>query len=110
MEMNVRPLVLDTFCRMVGLTFLVLFTSCSAFKPLPTRTSTSNPSASSYLTNIEPEASDGNVAQTVQATAAWPNAGFDIEKAVGPQFRFAILMDVEVESLLNHAGSRTQGG
>ena len=86
---------------MVGLTFLVLFTSCSAFKPLPTRTSASNPSASSYLTNIEPEASDGKDAQTVQATAAGPSEAFDIEKAVGSQFRYALLMDVEVEALMN---------
>ena len=99
--MNVRPIVLVTFSRLVGLTALILFTSCSAFKPLPTRTSTSNPSASSYLRNVDPEVLNGTDAQQVPAAAVGPNAAFDIEKAVGGQFRCAILMDVEVESLDN---------
>jgi lipoprotein Spr len=86
---------------MGGLVALLLFTSCSAFKPLPTRTLTSNPSTSSYLRNIDPEVANGADALQVPATAVGPNAAFDIEKAVGAQFRCAILMDVEVESLKN---------
>jgi hypothetical protein len=78
----------------VGTAFMVLVTSCSAFRPLPTR-------------QVEPMASK---AQSIQSTGSEMKddglgsgaaAGFDIEVAGDAQFRYAILMDVEVESLKN---------
>ena len=95
------PYVLVSFSRMVGLNFLVLFTSCSAFRPLPTRTSASNPSPSSYLNNIESEGMGPRDRPGDRKVPGSNGSSFDIEKALNAQFRYAILMDVEVESLGN---------
>ena len=80
--------------RLAWLSPLLFLMSCSAFKPLPTRSvGTADRSAvgRERVERVEAVAESG-LAST---------SGFDIERADGSQFRIAIRMDLPVESLSN---------
>jgi lipoprotein Spr len=77
-----------------GVAFLVFTASCSAFRPLPTRQAEPMPSKAQSIESTGSEIQDAGLKG---GTAA----GFDIEDAGDAQFRYAILIDVEVESLKN---------
>lgn len=80
--------------RLAWLSALLFFASCSAFKPLPTR-SVAPPDRTAVgngrVERVEAGVSSGSAA----------SSGFDIERAEGSQFRIAIRMNLPVESLSN---------
>lgn len=83
------------------LSMLVLLTSCRAFRPLPTVTTHAAVPPSAYISNMDDPRTPSKGGQSPVVRAGGPGTTFDIEKADDTQFRFAILMDVEVEALAN---------
>jgi lipoprotein Spr len=93
--------------------FAALLSSCQALKPSGSASVQSRPAERSpYLDNIS--ISSGQAPATQDKDAPMPelrdepyaprfyfNHAFNIEQSMAPQFRYAILMDVEVEQLAN---------